>query len=92
MYNVLYSAMSRTHKSAKPSAFYTFENPQIYKSAFYQRPYLSSLYLKALTVSASITSFGITVIPSIWTAVQLLFNKCFFNLRRFRMGVSLRSY
>jgi len=25
-------------KSAKPSAFYTFENPQIRKSAFYRRP------------------------------------------------------
>ena len=28
----------RKKKSAKPSAFYTFENPQIRKSAFYRRP------------------------------------------------------
>jgi len=27
-------------KSAKPSAFYTFENPQVRRSAFYRRPVL----------------------------------------------------
>jgi len=28
----------RKKKSAKPSAFYTFENPQVRRSAFYRRP------------------------------------------------------
>jgi len=30
-------------KSAKPSAFYTFENPQVRRSAFYRRPPLEQL-------------------------------------------------